>query len=96
MNCVHREVELRIVLTSEEAKQELLSLLEAHGDLENRLISPAALQVEILLRYEPSPGRASNHRRDRKDKSNPPRPFVLELEPTDVRFAPPRGPATPT
>lgn len=83
MDRQQREAELRMMLTTQRGKEEILALLKKHAGLEGEGNLPpfGTLLVEAILNYEYPPGSAPD---------SAPQP-AAPAEPGDRKFADPPG-----
>jgi hypothetical protein len=94
MNRQQREDELRMMLTTQRGKEELLEILKNHAGIEGGNLPPfGTLLVDTILNYEFPP---------ESDEKAPPKPEATrttlaaeKTEPGDVKFAAPPGQEAP-
>jgi hypothetical protein len=97
MDRQQREAELRMMLTTQRGKEEVLALLKKHAGLEGQGNLPpfGNLLVDAILNYEYQPEAAAGTRRDPGTRRVAGQPAPERAEPGDVKFAEPPGREAP-
>jgi hypothetical protein len=94
MNRQQREEELRLLLSTQRGKEELLGILKNLAGLEGGNLPPfGSLLVETILNYEyPS---KSDSQTEAKTEASSTTPATAKSEPGDVKFEAPPGQEAP-